>query len=134
MKWLGIVTRTLSCFLLVFATWNPAGYSYIDWLFTADGSYWSAKAVAGTFLVGAYIIYLRVTWLALGVAGTAAMWAVVLTGYLAMRRLGLVDPDAPFWSGYVILIVSALTLSVGICWAHVKRRITGQSQVLSPPP
>ncbi|MBP2229275.1 DUF6524 family protein [Azospirillum agricola] len=134
MKGLGLVTRALSCFLLVFATWNPLGYSYIHWLFSADGSHLSAKALAGAFLLGCYIVYLRVTWLALRVWRTLVILGVMLTGYLAMRRAGMLDPDAPFWSSYVVLILTGTVLTIGICWAHVKRRMTGQSQVLSPPP
>lgn len=134
MKALGFVTRALSCFLLVFATWNPLGYSYIGWLFSADGSYLSAKVLGGAFLFGAYLVYLRVTWLALRLWRTAVILGVMLTGYLAMRRAGLLDPDAPFWSSYVLLVLASTVLSIGVCWAHVKRRLTGQSQVLSPPP
>lgn len=134
MKALGFATRTLSCFLLVFATWNPLGYSYIDWLFRDDGSLMSAKMMVGAFLLGAFLLYLRVTWLALRLARTLVLLAVALTGYLAMRRAGLLDPEAPFWSSYVLLTLTAMMLSIGICWAHLKRRLTGQSQVLSPPP
>lgn len=134
MKWLGILTRTLSCFLLVFATWNPEGYSYFDWVVRDQDSLLSAKVAIGTFLFGCYVLYLRATWVSLGILGIAALASVVLTGYLSMRRLGLLDAAAPFWSGYIVLVLLAITLSVGICWSHMKRRITGQSQVLSPPP
>lgn len=134
MKWLGILTRTLSCFLLVFATWNPEGYSYFDWVVRDHTSLLSAKVAVGAFLSGCFLLYMRATWVSLGILGCAALASVVLSGYLSMRRLGLLDPNAPFWSGYIVLILLSLTLSVGICWSHMKRRITGQSQVLSPPP
>lgn len=134
MKWLGILTRSLSCFLLVFATWNPEGYSYFDWVVRDQSSLLSAKVAVGAFLAGCFLLYLRVTWVALGILGCAALASVVLSGYLSMRRLGLLDPNAPFWSGHIVLVLLSLTLSVGVCWSHMKRRITGQSQVLSPPP
>ncbi len=134
MKFLGILTRALSCFLLVFATWNPLGYSYVDWLFSNDGSLASAKAVVGAFLLATYLIYLRVTWLALRLTRSLVLLAVALIGYMALRHAGLLDPNAPFWSSYVLLVLAATLLSIGICWAHVQRRLTGQSQVLSPPP
>ncbi len=134
MKALGFLTRALSCFLLVFATWNPLGYSYIDWLFRADGSYLSAKIFAGAFLLGAFLLYLRVAWVVLRLWRTTVIIGVMLVGYLAMRRVGILDPDAPFWSNYVLLILVSTVLSIGVCWSHFKRRLTGQSQVLSPPP
>ncbi|RJF84126.1 hypothetical protein D3877_05850 [Azospirillum cavernae] len=134
MKFPGLFSRILSCFFLVFATWNPLGYSYLDWLFTSDGSYASAKFFVGAILVGAYIVYLRVTWLALQVFRSAIMATLAISGYFALRHVGLLDANAPFWSSYFLLFLVSTLLSIGICWAHVKRRLTGQSQVLSPPP
>jgi hypothetical protein len=134
MKFPGLFSRILSCFLLVFATWNPLGYSYLDWLFTNDGSYTSAKFFVGAILVGAYIVYLRVTWLALRVRYSIMMATLAITAYFALRHVGLLDADAPFWSSYFLLVLASIHLSIGICWAHVQRRLTGQSQVLSPPP
>lgn len=134
MKFPGLFSRILCCFLLVFSTWNPLGYSYISWLFTDDGSLTSAKFLAGAFLLGCYILFLRVMWLALRISRIIVMSSLTISGYLAMRHVGLLDPTAPFWSSYFLLVWFATLLSIGVCWAHVKRRITGQSQVLSPPP
>lgn len=133
MKTLGYMIRALSCFLLLFATWNPLGYSYFAWI-GEDGGRLSLKIAAGALLLAIYAAYLRIAWLALGWAGISAALAVLLSGSLMLRHLGVLDEEAPFWSSYLILTLASLVLATGICWAHFKRRVTGQSHVISPPP
>ncbi|PWC31253.1 DUF6524 family protein [Azospirillum sp. TSO35-2] len=134
MKSFGFFIRALSCFLLLFATWNPSGYSYLSWLDTDDGSRLSLKLAVGVLLLATYAAYARIAWVALRWIGTLTCLALLISGYLAIRHFGLLDPNAPFWNSAVVLIFSSVVLSVGVCWSHIKRRISGQSHVLSPPP
>lgn len=134
MKSFGYLIRTLGCFLLLFATWNPTGYSYAAWIGGDDGTRLSVRVAVSVILLAIYAAYLRIAWVALGAAGTAAALAILVTGYVSLRHVGLLAPDAPFWSGYLVLILASLVLSVGVSWSHFKRRISGQSHVLSPPP
>lgn len=134
MKSFGYLLRSLSCFLLLFATWNPTGYSYAAWVGGDDGTRLSVRVAVSVLLLAVYAAYLRIAWVALGWAGVAAALAILVTGYASLRHLGILDAAAPFWSGYLVLILVSLVLSAGVSWSHFKRRISGQSHVLSPPP
>ena len=59
---------------------------------------------------------------------------ILLTGYMTLRRYGVFDAQAPFWTGYLMLTLASVTLAAGLCWAHFKRRVIGTSQVIYPPP
>jgi hypothetical protein len=133
-RFIGYVTRVLSCFLLLFATWNPLGYSYAAWIGGDDGTRLSLKVAVGALLLVIYAIYLRITWLALGLPGFAMALTILLTGYMMLRHLGVFDAQAPFWTGYLMLTLASVVFSAGLCWAHFKRRVTGISQTLYPPP
>lgn len=134
MKLSGYIVRALSCFLLLFATWNPAGYSYAAWVAGDDGSRLSLKVAVGVLLFIVYLIYLRIAWLALGALGVGISAAILLSGYMTLRHFGVFDGQAPFWTGYLVLTVAAITMAAGLCWAHFKRRVMGTSQVIYPPP
>ena len=134
MKCFGYLVRTVSCFLLLFTTWNPTGYSYVAWLGADDGGRLSVKIAVGVLLLALYAVYLRVAWVALGLSGVLTAATILYSGYLSLRHLGLLDSGAPLWSGYLSLILAALVMATGVCWSHFKRRISGQSHVLTPPP
>lgn len=134
MKLYGYIVRTLSCFLLLFATWNPAGYSYLAWITGDDGSRLSVKVAVGAVLFVIHLIYLRISWLALGGPGVGISAAILLSGYMTLRHFGVFDEQAPFWTGYLMLTLASVTLAAGMCWAHFKRRVIGTSQTLYPPP
>lgn len=134
MKSFGYLIRTVTCFLLLFATWNPTGYSYAAWLGTDDGSRLSVKIAVGVLLLALYAAYLRIAWVALRLPGILTAVTILYSGYLSLRHLGLLAADAPLWSSYLALVLAGLVLASGVCWSHFKRRISGQSHVLTPPP
>lgn len=134
MKLYGYLVRLFSCFLLLFGTWNPAGYSYVAWLSEDDGWRFSFKVAAGVVLFMIHVVYLRIAWLALGWLGIGISAAIMLSAYMTMRHYGLFDEQAPFWTAYLMLTLASVTLAAGLCWAHFKRRVIGTSQVLYPPP
>src|SRR5258706_10483441 len=75
----GVVVRTLACFALVFAVWNPTGHSYLAWLWHGDGTA-AAKAAAGSVLLALLLLFLRITWLSLGALGLALGLALLASG------------------------------------------------------
>jgi hypothetical protein len=130
----GILVRTLACFLVVFATWNPTGYSFLSW---ARYSPWATApeiAVAGTLLLGLHILFVRIAWLSLGADGVSAAVAILLAGLLTLWEFDLVDLwQSAVWP-YLLLTAFSLVLAIGVTWSLLKRRIVGQSNYLSPPP
>jgi hypothetical protein len=61
--------RWLFAIILVFGTYNPSGFSYVSWFLAEDTSLGPVVAVVGLVLLIAWMIYLRATFLALGVVG-----------------------------------------------------------------
>jgi hypothetical protein len=128
----GLFVRILASFFLVFATWNPTGVSYVDWLDSPAPL--AAKAAAGAALLMLHILFIRITWLSLGLPGFLLTFAGLILGVFALRELGVVDLGEHRTRVYLSLGVVALVLTTGVAWSLAKRRLTGQSNYLNPPP
>jgi len=130
----GILVRTLVCFLVVFATWNPTGYDFVAW---ARHSPWATGpeiAVAGTSLLALHILFVRIAWLSLGADGITASLAILLAGVLTLYEFDVINPWRGETGAYLLLGTFSLVLAIGMVWSLLKRRIVGQSNYLSPPP
>jgi hypothetical protein len=130
----GIMVRTLLCFFLVFATWNPTGYSYVTWARYSPSATAPEIAVAGTLLLALHILFMRIAWLSLGADGISAALAILLAGLLTLSEFGVVDLWRTQSWPYVLLIGLSLVLAIGMVWSLLKRRVVGQSNYLSNPP
>jgi Family of unknown function (DUF6524) len=130
----GVIVRLFACFALVFATWNPSGYSYVAWAWHGPGATAPEIALAGTALLGLHILFARIAWLSLGADGISATLAVLLAFLLTLYEFDLIDLSRGQNWAYVVLLALALVLAVGVVWSLLKRRIVGQSNYLNPPP
>jgi len=128
----GVTVRLLACLALVFATWNPTGVSFFDWV-TGPASF-SLKLAAAAALLLLHILFFRITWLSLGAAGLAFVLALLLAGLFTLSELDAIDLGRAQTRGYSFLVIVACTLMIGLTWSLMKRRVTGQSNYLNPPP
>ena len=128
----GILVRLLACLTLVFATWNPTGYCFIDWV--TGPAPLALKAVAGAVLVLSHILFARITWLSLGPAGLLFVVALLIAGLLTLWEFRIIDLWQRETRGYALLLLFSLVLLTGVTWSLMKRRVTGQSNYLNPPP
>jgi hypothetical protein len=118
---------------VLFATWNNSGYSYIDWITRAQ-AFTALMAVAGIALLIAYVVLIRVAYVALGYPGIIGASLLLAMLLLACSQLGLIDLDTltrhvEFWMSVVASIVS-----MGVAWAKYQQRLSGQRDVLKSPP
>ena len=67
----GFLLRLVAAAVLVFATYNPAGYSYVHWVREAGGGPLPLKVLAGIFLAAGWLFCVRSTLRSLGHVGTA---------------------------------------------------------------
>lgn len=132
MTTVGFFVRVLACFALVFASWNPSGYSFAAWV-QSDAAL-AAKVLAGATLLTLHILFFRIAWLSLGPLGLAAALAVGGSAILALSELDLVDLRSGQARDYLGLAVLSGVLAVGLGWSSMKRRVTGQSNYLNNPP
>ena len=129
---LGIFLRYLLAAVVVFATYNPTGYSWVDWArvewVSEDGSLALLAFTAVVLLIG-WAICLRATVRSLGAIGT--ILALAFFGILLWLLIdsGLVGIDQLVVLTWLVEIVIIGVLGTGICWSHIRRRLTGQLDV-----
>jgi uncharacterized membrane protein AbrB (regulator of aidB expression) len=127
----GVFLRVIGAALLVFATYNPEGYSYYHWAIAPVlgdvGSFGPAKFLAGTLLVVAWVVFLQATRRSIGIPG-ALLVAAVCGGviWLLIDRK-MMSAESTRGIAHVVLIALSIILGVGMSWSHFSRRITGQT-------
>ncbi len=131
----GVVARFLFALLLVYATWNPFGKSFVHWVImpffgggATDAGTASAplKFLLAVVLVAGWAVYLQATRRALGIAGAllvAALCAGIVWLLTSWRVLSM-QGDA---ISHVVLVCLAILLTVGMSWSHISRKMTGQT-------
>ena len=121
--------RLVIAIALVFATYNPSGYSWYHWLVKSNFAVDPLMILAGIVLLIGWIIFLRATFRSLGPVGTflataffsVIVWAMVYYDWLSL--------DNPTTMEYVILFMLSAILATGMSWSHIRRRMTGQLDV-----
>lgn len=118
--------RFVCALVVVFATYNPEGLSYYHWAFERLSEFSVLKAFIGVILLVGWIILIRATLGSLGTIGI--LLAIAFFGlaiWLIIDVLGLSADNARVIS-YIIQLMLAGVLSIGVSWSHVRRRISGQ--------
>jgi hypothetical protein len=136
LTWTGFLLRFLFAILLVFATYNPTGYSWFRWVLSSgfeDAANWTTmlpvKAFATLVLVIGWIIYLRASLRSLGPIGLVIAGLFFITIVWLLVHFGLLELGSATVVSYVVLLVLSGVLTVGMSWSHIRRRLTGQMDV-----
>jgi hypothetical protein len=125
----GVLLRFIFALLLVLLTYNPSGYSYFHWAHETWNQITPYLAIAGLVLIIGWGFYLNATFNSLGAVGVVLfvalfgclVWLLIYWGWLSVK-----DVSALTW---VIEILLAMFLTVGMCWSHFSRRMSGQVDV-----
>jgi hypothetical protein len=135
-NWLSFLIRFLFALVLVYATYNPEGYSYFHWIqgsfnHTETGLMGSdaLKFVAGILLLGGWILFLNATRDSLGVLGIVLLLALCGGLIWLAADMGLFEPSNFRLIEHLTEIVLALILAFGMSWSHIHRRMTGQVDI-----
>ena len=118
--------RFVFAIIMVFASYNPEGVSYYHWVSGSLADFSVLKAFIGVVLLIGWIILIRATIGSLGAIGillAAAFFGLAI--WLVIDVLGL-STDSFRVISYIIEIMLASVLSIGVSWSHVRRRISGQ--------
>ncbi len=121
--------RLIMALILVFATYNPSGYSWYHWFSGAENKIDPLIALAAIVLIIGWAIYLRATMRSLGIVGTtlvAALFATIIWALIDYDVLSLNDTTV---LEYIILVMFSVIMATGLSWSHVRRRMTGQIDV-----
>jgi hypothetical protein len=125
----GFLIRFLFSALLVGATYNPTTYNYYQWAVANLPAFGPEQAVLGIVLLIGWIIFLRATFRSLGALGIALASALFAALVWLLISWDWISPNAPSLIEYVVLIVVALVLALGMSWSSVRRAISGQTDV-----
>lgn len=126
---MGFILRWLCAFALLALTFNPTPYNYINWAADYGGMNLSIAVLMGLLLLIGYIIYLRATLRSIGAFGMLLVLAVVAAGLWVLYDLGVLRLDNSSFNVWLALIALSLVLGVGLSWSHVRRALSGQSDM-----
>jgi len=125
----GFLLRLGMTLVLVFATYNPSGHSYVHWVARQVGSPTPALALAGLVLLIGWIVFLRATLRAIGWGGSLLVAAVLAALVWLVVSWGWLDPHNVNAMAWVLLAALSVVLAIGVSWSHLRRRLTGQTDV-----
>jgi uncharacterized protein DUF6524 len=132
--WAGLALRFAFALLLVYATYNPFGISYVHWVLgrwqPAHESSWlsspALKFVIGVVLTIGWVVYGTAARRSLG--GVGILLVVALCSgviWLLVEQHVFETSSVPALT-HVAMLVIAVVMAVGMSWSHVRRRLTGQ--------
>ncbi|AQT60360.1 DUF6524 family protein [Cellvibrio sp. PSBB023] len=125
----GVALRFLFALLLVLLSYNPSGYSYFHWVYNSLSDITPYIVIAGLILLIGWGVYIKATLNSLGIVGIlvlAALFASLIWLFIYWGFLSVTDISAMAW---VIEVLLAALLAVGMCWSHFTRRMSGQVDV-----
>ncbi len=125
----GVGLRFLFALILVFATFNPSGWSYYHWLLGTITEPTPWLALAGIGLIIGWVIYVRASIKSLGPIGltlAALLVAIILWVFI---DIGIMSIDSPSSFTWILEIFIAAILCLGMSWSHIRRRMSGQADV-----
>lgn len=125
----GVLLRMLSALVLVVVTWNPSGWSYAHWAFTSERPFGAMHALVGVALLCLWVLYVRAAQAALGMLGVFLLVLLFGTFVWVLSEWGLIDLHSTSAWSWVTLLVAGFILGIGLCWSHLRRRLTGQVDV-----
>lgn len=125
--WASFVIRWLAISALVFATYNPSGYSYLHWLGTWQTDLVALKIATGLIIVGLFWLIAFAAWLTLRLVGLLLLLATLVSLAAAAWQLGFISPTSTALQ-FLLLGVIATHLTIGVSYAHIRYRLTGQLQ------
>jgi uncharacterized membrane protein YjgN (DUF898 family) len=121
--------RWLFAFLLLAATYNPTEYNYARWVNSYGAQNLSIAVLVGLILLVGYIIYLRATVRSIGAFGMILVLALVVALVWVMYDFGLISLQDPTMNTWIGLVALATVLGIGLSWSHVRRYLSGQSDM-----
>ena len=121
----GMLVRILFAVILVVATWNPAGVSYVQWSLIDTSTFDATKALVGVLLLAGWIMAVRATWVSLGLMGVVLAAVVIGVFVWWLISIGIVATDGRGFL-WIMLIAIGVVLGIGMGWSLVRAKATGQ--------
>jgi len=132
--WGSLLIRLVGALALVYATYNPDGYSYFHWAMrwlsgSLGASFKGAEALlflTGILLMIGWVVFLNATRQSLGSLGVLLTIAFCAGLIWLFVKLELISVFGSRTLSHLVLIVIGVVLALGMSWSHIRRQLTGQ--------
>lgn len=124
----GVFIRFFVALVLVMSTYNPSGASFYHWVIHRGDTSIPLLVLTAIGLLIGWVVFFRATFRSLGVLGVVL--ASALFGCLVWLAVdfNVLVIDSPVFI-YIILVILAAVLAIGMSWSHIRRRISGQADM-----
>jgi len=136
LTWSGFLFRLLFALALVFASYNPEGYSYYHWIKASldqpeTGLLGSnaLKFLAGIVLLTGWVVYANATRNSLGLFGVSLILALCGGVVWLFAEMNLFNPANVQTIVHLTELVVGVVLALGMSWSHISRRLSGQVDI-----
>lgn len=86
-------------------------------------------AFAGITLLICYVIYIRATLRSIGLFGVVLAGAFIAALIWVLVDYGILSVESSSSLEWIVLAAIAVVLGIGLSWSHIRRLVTGQSDV-----
>jgi hypothetical protein len=131
---LDLMGRIVLPFVLVYGTWNPWGRSFYHWaiapIFSGRPAIGPVKVLVALLLLAGWVVVIHATSRSLGLGGAvliAAIFGVLV--WLLIAKGGAFQPHSAAAFSHLGHVALSLLLAIGMSWAIVRRKLTGQVEV-----
>ncbi len=126
-----MLLRLLFALLIVLLTFNPSGFSFLHWAKDAfmSSSLGPLHFLAGIALLIGWVVFVQATTQSLGMSGVllvATLFGVLIWMLFFYDVVKTSSTSTIIW---IVLIGVSIILTVGVSWAHIRRRLSGQATV-----
>ncbi|RYG92954.1 hypothetical protein EU803_02270 [Loktanella sp. IMCC34160] len=125
----GFGIRWAFAFVLLAATYNPTGWNLTRWGMENWETQMPLTLFLGLLLLVGYIIYLRATLRSIGLFGMVLILLIAATFLWVLYDYGWISLEDPTVNTWIGLALMSLVLGIGLNWSHVRRRLSGQSDI-----
>ncbi|MFQ5438481.1 MAG: DUF6524 family protein [Paracoccaceae bacterium] len=126
---IGFVARWVLAFGLLSATYNPTRWNYFTWVQDKYDVETPLAVLFGLVLLAGYIVYLRATLRSIGLIGIGLVAAIVGAMIWVLMDQGVLALDSTDLKIWATLLGLSFVLGTGLSWSHVRRAISGQSDM-----
>ncbi len=121
--------RWALAFVLLAMTFNPTDWNYVRWASQNYTTETPMVLLLGLLLLVGYIIYLRATLRSIGTFGMILVLAIVGALLWVLYDWGLLSLDNQSLLVWIGLLALSVVLGLGLSWSHIRRAISGQSDM-----
>lgn len=123
--------RLLLALAIVLLTFNPSGFSFFHWTRDAflNSSLGPLHLLAGIALLIGWVLFVQATRQSLGLLGVVLVASLFGVLVWMLFFYDVVKSSSGATLTWIVLIGVAVVMTVGISWAHLRRRLSGQATV-----